>query len=162
MKKSWIIVLAFVFLYSAVPAFSKPVPSELCLELPGGHEYFALILESKGTVADVEYWEVNGTHDGLFSIVGTAKRLNKRMIEMAFGGAADVNVFGPGDGYLFLNTAIHLDYHLKKKTGNMSYLYLQKEGDSYDGTSTVSETDCSSVGDGGGPLAPGLSSYDVP
>ena len=163
MKKSWIIVLAFVFLYSAVPAFSVPipVPENLCLQWDTyDSDTTRLSLESKGKVAGVEHFEVTGTHISayIFPVTGTAIRHNnrvmrqKKQIDISISGHASWD--GPGD---MTKVWVEIRYHLKKKKGKLSYAF--DVGD-ITGIDTVTEVACSSLLSG--LLAPGLSSQQVP
>jgi hypothetical protein len=154
MKKSWIIVLAFVFLWSAVPAFSVPVPSELCL-LGSEPEFFALILETKGEIGDVEFFDVSGwwMHGGcecISLIKGGAHRRNRKKLHLGLTGVFDEG--GPGGGGDIYQAGFDVSYNLKKEKGDYSYIYIWDEeppvkaftetsGES--GTGTLIEIDCS-------------------
>ena len=171
MKKSWIIVLAFVFLYSAVPAFSAPlpVPSELCLRVGPYPDNFRVILNSEGMIGSVEYFRVTGSYvwadamegsrwvngggrngGGGSLLKGSAHRQGKKLLHLGLTGTFDA--YGPGSGGMMLQVGYDVRYHLKKKKGTMSYSYLSDEAppakaftDSISGTDTLTAVDCSSL-----------------
>ena len=160
MKKSWIIVLAFVFLYSAVPAFSAPlpVPSTLCLESDGGEETFSLFLETKGEIGDVEYFDVTGSWvdyacvGACVSLIGgSAHRKGRKKLHLGLTGAFD-DGSGPGGGGTMYQTSFDITWNLKKEKGDYSYFYIfdgelsvKAFTDSMSGTGTLTPLDCSDL-----------------
>ena len=159
MKKSWIIVLAFVFLYSAVPAFSadQPVPSELCL-LGSEPEFFALLLESKGKLGDLEFFDVSGwwTHvfGGSSLIKGSAHRKGRKKLHLGLTGTFDA--YGPGSGGDTYQLGYDVRYNVKREKGSYSYSYLSDDVDllktfsetsseSFSGTATLKAVNCSDL-----------------
>ena len=170
MKKSWIIVLAFVFLWSAVPAFSVPVPSELCLRVGPYSDSFRVILNSEGMIGSVEYFRVTGSYvwpayaregsrwvngggrngGGGSLLKGSAHRQGKKLLHLGLTGTFDA--YGPGSGGDTYQLGYDVRYHLKKKKGTMSYSYLSDEAppakaftDSISGTDTLTAVDCSTL-----------------
>ena len=150
MKKSWIIVLAFVFLYSAVPAFSVPVPSTLCLRVMVdgggvGTESIRLILNSEGKIGSVEYFRVTGSwvwDEGSELLTGSGHRQGKKVLHLGLTGTVDVD--GPGGGGITYHQSYDIKYNLKKEKGVSSVLFLAVgDGDSWGGT--LKAVDCSSL-----------------
>ena len=143
MKKSWIIVLAFVFLYSAVPAFSVPVPSTLCLSV--GTESIRLILNSEGKIGSVEYFRVTGSwvwDEGSELLTGSGHRQGKKVLHLGLTGALDEE--GPGGGdYIYLD-GLDVRYNLKKGRGVWSWISLT-EGDGDELTGPLFAVDCSDL-----------------
>ena len=159
MKKSWIIVLAFVFLYSAVPAFSadQPVPSELCL-LGSEPEFFALILETNGEIGDVEFFDVSGwwtyAFGGSSLIKGSAHRNGRKKLHLGLTGAFDED--GPGGGGVIFKQNFDVSYNLKREKGDYSYFVIADEDvllktssetsrGTFSGTGTLTALDCSEL-----------------
>ena len=152
MKKSWIIVLAFLFLYSAGPAFSAPlpVPSELCLISKDGADGFRLLLENKGTIGDTEYFGVIGSwmNDdcGCASLItGSAHREGKKKLHLGFTQVIDEG--GPGVGDTMVQLSFDISYNLKKEKATMSYLVLDVDDDLPGGVGVVTRwaVDCSTL-----------------
>ena len=150
MKKSWIIVLAFVFLYSAVPAFSVPVPSTLCLRVmfdggSVGTESIRLILNSEGKIGSVEYFRVTGSwvwDEGSELLTGSGHRQGKKVLHLGLTGAFDED--GPGGGdYIYLD-GLDVRYNLKKGKGVWSLIYISEDFVNTD-TGTSSAVDCSDL-----------------
>ena len=146
MKKSWIIVLAFVFLWSAVPAFSVPVPSTLCLQWSSHpSSTLRLLLESKGKIGGVEYFDVTGSYawvDGGFLLKGSAHRQGKKVLHLGLTGTYDG--WGPGGGGLTSLESFDVRYNLKREKGVSSWLSLVI-GAGNAGTDPLKAVDCSSL-----------------
>ena len=151
MKKSWIIVLAFVFLWSAVPAFSAPlpVPSTLCLESDGGEETFSLFLETKGEIGDVEYFDVTGSWvdyacvGACVSLIGgSAHRKGRKKLHLGLTGAFDQE--GPGGGSTMFQLGFDITWNLKKEKGDLSRSLLS-DGGGAERTAVGTAVDCSSL-----------------
>ena len=147
MKKSWIIVLAFVFLWSAVPAFSAPlpVPSSLCLQSDNYIGNLRLILESKGKIGGVEYFDVTGSmsSENIGSLLkGSAHHRHKKILHLGLTGAFDLA--GPGDGGGIYQVGYDVRYNLFKEKGALSYLYLD-DVEGVSGTDSLTAVDCSSL-----------------
>ena len=156
MKKSWIIVLAFVFLYSAVPAFSVPVPSTLCLYVGDskGPESIRLILNSEGKIGNVEYFRVSGSwvwDEGEDLLTGSAHRQGRKVLHLGLTGAFDED--GPGGGGVIYKQNFDVSYNLKQEKGPYSYFYIVDGGgppvktfiDGMSAISTLKAVDCSSL-----------------
>ena len=125
--------MAFVFLWSAVPAFSAPLPapSELCLISKDGVDGFRLLLENKGTIGDTEYFEVIGSwvndNCGCSSLInGSAHRQGKKKLHLGYTQVFDVD--GPGDGGTVIQLGFDISYNLKKEKATASFLELHQEG----------------------------------
>ena len=163
MKKSWIIVLAFVFLYSAVPAFSAPlpVPSELCLRVGPYPDNFRVILNSEGMIGSVEYFRVTGSYvwadamegsrwvngggrngGGGSLLKGSAHRQGKKLLHLGLSMTSDEG--GPGVGDTVVQVGVDVLYHLKREKGVMSYIGLGEEM-AEDGTERLKAIDCSTL-----------------
>ena len=148
MKKSWIIVLAFVCLWSAVPAFSTPlpVPSELCLQVSDYEgENIRLILNSEGMIGNVEYFRVSGSYvwdEGAELLTGSAHRKSRRALHFGFTGTYDEG--GPGAGYDTTLEGYDMRYNLKKGQGVWSIVYIWDEG-THESTATLTAVDCSTL-----------------
>ena len=147
MKKSWIIVLAFVFLYNAVPAFSapRPVPKRLCWLFDDDYLSIRLLPESKGKIRGVEYFDMTGSFSFPgwgFLLNGSAHRKGKNVLHLGFTGTFDLD--GPGGGGDMLQFGFDVLYNLKTKEGEMSLMY--SGGDEADEASVpIAGVGCSSL-----------------
>ena len=149
MKKSRIIVLAFVFLWSAVPAFSapKPVPSILCLEWDSYSDNIRLILKSEGKIEGVEYFRATGSHvaDSRASVIkGSAHRSGRKVLHLSLTGGFDDD--GPGSGGGMFQSSHDVRYNLAREKGAVSWLYLWVgTAGGTNLTDTLKAVDCSSL-----------------
>ena len=145
MKKSWIIVLAFVFLYSAVPAFSapRPVPKRLCWVFAyDDNVSWRLLPESKGKIRGVEYFDVTGSFSfpgGDFLLNGSAHRKGKNVLHLGLTGTFDV--YGPGGGGDMIQFGLDVLYNLKTKEGEMSFM----DSDGFEEVLPIAGVGCSSL-----------------
>ena len=147
MKKSWIIVLAFVFLWSAVPAFSVPVPSELCLYRGDskGPQSIRLILNSEGKIGSVEYFRVTGSwvwDEGSELLTGSGHRQGKKVLHLGLTGTYDA--VGPGGGDDLYFDGLDVRYNLKKGRGVWSWISLAEDGGNEE-TGPFAAVDCASL-----------------
>ena len=147
MKKSWIIVLAFVFLYSAVPAFSapRPVPKRLCWLFDDDYLSIRLLPESKGKIRGVEYFDMTGSFSfpgngqGDFLLNGSAHRKGKNVLHLGLTGTFDV--YGPGGGDHMIHVGFDGLYNLKTKEGVMSFM----DSDGFEAVWPIAGVGCSSL-----------------